>query len=310
MEAPAPEFLVKDFTIEAYNVQGQGQSLNSQAVRMLVSNGTTLEVQYPRRTRSIWDLRQDSRFWGAMTMEQYQEQKDTMSSSIRGPLQCGTTAQDSLNALSYDLQKGITKTTSEGTMVVTWIPSTMSAMMQQMDQSITMQSFEGVTTLVQINKDRCYNLTPQEQETLVIFELGQFNSIIYKDEFSLQRGYTWAWHQPLLIREAILTGTMCPQLKGIINQSLIQTTVSNLRFLPPEAQLTIVTHISLNNLAIPAKDSDEEQEEHNDAQSPKLRARQAELQLLDNGVLRLQEVPTDNDAITGMEVWSIPIIRR
>lgn len=54
--------------------------------------------------------------------------------------------------------------------------------------------YGGVTTLIQIRKDKCYNLNPQEQKTMVIFRLGQFNPVVHKEELSLQRGFTWAWH--------------------------------------------------------------------------------------------------------------------
>lgn len=94
---------------------------------------------------------------------------------------------------------------------------------------------------------------PQEKETLVIFKLRQFNPIVNQDEYSLQKSFTWARHQPLQIREAILVGlgTISFQLKGVIEQSLRQTILSKLRFLPNEVQMTVITYMSLNDFCHP-----------------------------------------------------------
>lgn len=54
----------------------------------------------------------------------------------------------------------------------------------------------------------------------------------------------------------------------------------------------------------------QQSEGHNDAPSPTGRATQVELQLLPNGLLRLQEVPADNGYIEGMEMLSVPITGR
>lgn len=319
----AQEFLV---SFDAEAITPGPVSLYNQTIRMAVSNQTTIEAVFPRRTASLWDFRKErNRVYVAVTSEQYDQQKDSLAQTIQGPLQVGSTTQDTLNALSYNLQKNKVETAADDTMVVTWSLSTMNAMLHQADQRISFQSYWGVTTLVRIHEGKRYNLDPQENATLVIFKLRQFNPIVYQDEYSLQKGFTWARHRPLQIRVAILVGTISPQLKGIIEQSLRQTTLSKLRFLPIEAQMTVITYMSLNDFVIPTIWSDnddndnqgqeqegvtQQSEDHNDAPSPTGRTTQVELQLLPNGLLRLQELPADDGYIEGVEMLSVPITRR